>query len=76
MLIRLDSHAPEADPDWDYNGTYHELWRIKEAAEKAIMLIGTFETATPESDREMRESLKQLEFHLSRAESFLGVCDD
>lgn len=67
---------PTPDPAWDYAAPYHELWAIKEATENAIAAISQIEEASPESDRQMREALEQIEIHLNSAKSFLGVRDE
>lgn len=70
-LINADYYIP--DPDWDYSEIWHHCQQARQELERILAAMQQVDTATPESDRQIKESLDAIGQKLNTARRMMDM---
>ena len=71
QMLTAITNYPTPDPAWDYTEIFHRCHSVKQAVEKLINYMGTIESATPESDRIIKQTIDSIGQHLNTTRRLL-----
>lgn len=70
-LINVDYYIP--DPDWDYSEIWHQCQQARQELEKMLAAMQQVDTASPESDLQIKEALDAIGQKLNTARRMMDM---
>lgn len=70
-LINADYAIP--DPLWDYSEIWHECQQARQQLQQMLVTMQEIESATPESDRQIKEALDTIEQRLNQVRRMMDL---